>query len=181
MPQDSRFPNSSYIPSATIPLATSIEALPRVPLLSIYLRREEILSSIVTLILHHLGLRGMREQKVKQQSCTQRLYTTVRRSVGEYEAHGRPVRQGKCISEGSGESVNQLSAKRSRCIFEGEKVRTTDETDEEIRGQDEPQVKKVKSSPDVRLACPYYKRNPAKYSEIGSCCGPGWDNISRLK
>jgi hypothetical protein len=33
----------------------------------------------------------------------------------------------------------------------------------------------------LRLACPYYRRNPLKYSSSRSCVGPGWDTVHRLK
>ncbi|KAK0719110.1 hypothetical protein B0H67DRAFT_459235, partial [Lasiosphaeris hirsuta] len=32
-----------------------------------------------------------------------------------------------------------------------------------------------------KLACPYYKRNPRKYSKWTSCPGPGWDEVHRVK
>lgn len=50
--------------------------------------------------------------------------------------------------------------------------------------EDRPRVKREKLSRDLsklRFACPYYKRNPAKYRTERTCTGPGWDNIPRLK
>ncbi|GAB1318649.1 metalloendopeptidase [Madurella fahalii] len=32
-----------------------------------------------------------------------------------------------------------------------------------------------------RFACPYYKRNPKRYSKWTSCPGPGWDEVHRVK
>jgi len=32
-----------------------------------------------------------------------------------------------------------------------------------------------------KLACPYFKRTPIKYSKWTSCPGPGWDEIHRVK
>jgi hypothetical protein len=37
------------------------------------------------------------------------------------------------------------------------------------------------SSNSPKLACPFYKRDPEKYSHIRSCVGPGWDSVHRLK
>lgn len=33
----------------------------------------------------------------------------------------------------------------------------------------------------VRFACPFYKRNPARYISSRSCPGPGWDDVHRVK
>jgi hypothetical protein len=32
-----------------------------------------------------------------------------------------------------------------------------------------------------KLACPFYKNNPAKYEDWRSCPGPGWDSVHRIK
>ncbi|KAH8886341.1 hypothetical protein GQ53DRAFT_612925, partial [Thozetella sp. PMI_491] len=32
-----------------------------------------------------------------------------------------------------------------------------------------------------RFACPYFKRNPRKYSRVTTCLGPGWTEIHRVK
>jgi hypothetical protein len=42
-----------------------------------------------------------------------------------------------------------------------------------------PKGKEIERPP--LFACPYYKNNPARYSNERGCCGPGWYNISRLK
>lgn len=33
----------------------------------------------------------------------------------------------------------------------------------------------------VKYACPFYKRNPARYISFRSCPGPGWDDVHRVK
>ncbi|KAF6802447.1 KilA-N domain-containing protein [Colletotrichum sojae] len=33
----------------------------------------------------------------------------------------------------------------------------------------------------LRLACPFFKRNPGKYQQRGSCTGPGWATAHRVK
>ncbi|KAF3026681.1 hypothetical protein E8E14_014607 [Neopestalotiopsis sp. 37M] len=35
--------------------------------------------------------------------------------------------------------------------------------------------------PTLKLACPYFKRDPSKYKGRQACTGPGWSSISRLK
>ncbi|KAH6659137.1 hypothetical protein BKA67DRAFT_6707 [Truncatella angustata] len=40
---------------------------------------------------------------------------------------------------------------------------------------------KVENSPALKLACPYFKRDPTKYAGRQACTGPGYDSISRLK
>lgn len=32
-----------------------------------------------------------------------------------------------------------------------------------------------------RFACPYYKHDPGKYRQERTCCGPGWQDLHRLK
>jgi hypothetical protein len=32
-----------------------------------------------------------------------------------------------------------------------------------------------------KLACPYFKHDPAKYRQWRVCCGPGWGSIHRVK
>lgn len=33
----------------------------------------------------------------------------------------------------------------------------------------------------VRYACPFCKHNPAKYKHVKTCCGPGWEDVHRVK
>lgn len=35
--------------------------------------------------------------------------------------------------------------------------------------------------PTLKLACPFFKRDPSKYKGRQACTGPGWSSISRLK
>ncbi len=58
--------------------------------------------------------------------------------------------------------------------------------DEEDKGEDEDDhsKKRMNSGPEAsqrRLACPFFKRNPPRYSEERSCVGPGWLTVHRLK
>jgi hypothetical protein len=50
--------------------------------------------------------------------------------------------------------------------------------------EDKPSVKRSKndkSPPALKLACPFFKRDPTKYAGRQACTGPGWSSISRLK
>ncbi|KAI1877670.1 hypothetical protein JX265_003678 [Neoarthrinium moseri] len=40
---------------------------------------------------------------------------------------------------------------------------------------------RVSSSPALKLACPFFKRDPTKYSNRQACTGPGWTSLARLK
>jgi hypothetical protein len=42
-------------------------------------------------------------------------------------------------------------------------------------------ARKISLSNGPKLACPFYKRDPEKYSQNRSCVGPGWDSVHRLK
>ncbi|KAK1752041.1 hypothetical protein QBC47DRAFT_306505 [Echria macrotheca] len=41
--------------------------------------------------------------------------------------------------------------------------------------------KTVAGGSSKKFACPYFKRNPKKYSKWTSCPGPGWDEVHRVK
>jgi hypothetical protein len=32
-----------------------------------------------------------------------------------------------------------------------------------------------------RLACPFFKHDPETYGAVRTCCGPGWEQVHRLK
>lgn len=37
------------------------------------------------------------------------------------------------------------------------------------------------SKPDLRLSCPFFKRDPRKHTKHRSCAGPGWPTVHRIK
>ena len=42
--------------------------------------------------------------------------------------------------------------------------------------------KRAKREPGgKKLACPFARREPVKYATVKTCCGPGWDNVHRIK
>lgn len=32
-----------------------------------------------------------------------------------------------------------------------------------------------------KYACPFCKHDPARYKNVKTCCGPGWDDVHRVK
>jgi hypothetical protein len=32
-----------------------------------------------------------------------------------------------------------------------------------------------------KFACPFCKHDPGKYRSVKTCCGPGWDDVHRVK
>jgi hypothetical protein len=46
-------------------------------------------------------------------------------------------------------------------------------------GTDRVDIKRLRTA--RKLACPFFKHNPEKYGRKRTCCGPGWDTVSRLK
>lgn len=32
-----------------------------------------------------------------------------------------------------------------------------------------------------KYACPFSRHEPAKYKHVKTCCGPGWDDVHRVK
>ncbi|KAK1523793.1 uncharacterized protein CCOS01_08880 [Colletotrichum costaricense] len=63
--------------------------------------------------------------------------------------------------------------------------RAPGEEEEEDEGNQLPRAKLSKVQEDanvgVKLACPFFKHNPRKYKSQRPCCGPGWDQVHRIK
>jgi hypothetical protein len=61
----------------------------------------------------------------------------------------------------------------------------TGESNNEDSGSEEndrsPKSAKHTSQGSLRLACPYFRRNPQKYMEHRTCVGPGWTTVHRVK
>lgn len=80
----------------------------------------------------------------------------------------------------SGSRVSPIEQSRQHS-----RKRRTDEEEEAEDGQTPPfKVQRLRDEPGAvapRLACPYFKRNPGKYQQRGSCIGPGWVTAHRVK
>jgi hypothetical protein len=74
-------------------------------------------------------------------------------------------------------SSNSQSSKRSN--GDGRFPHSDDQDD----GNKRPRIlsSSEEDSSSRRYACPFYKHNPIKYSQRGSCTGPGFKSISHLK
>ncbi|KAI3557421.1 hypothetical protein CABS03_12006 [Colletotrichum abscissum] len=63
--------------------------------------------------------------------------------------------------------------------------RAPGEEEEEDEGNQLPRAKLSKVQEDTivgaKLACPFFKHNPRKYKSQRPCCGPGWDQVHRIK
>jgi hypothetical protein len=78
------------------------------------------------------------------------------------------------------------SSSQARPAVSGSK-RSHDEMDEEGNDGHEEENGKIKlikldeEFKGLKFACPYYKRNPAKYQSWIACPGPGWGTVHRVK
>lgn len=104
-----------------------------------------------------------------------------------YGSSGRQV-TAQCFGESSssGCQSSKLSTPRSnRQDGLSRKRKSGQESEEEPSDQEGP-LQKVDDFRDdqkkgPRLACPYFKHDPAKYGTRQTCCGPGFDTIHRMK
>ncbi|KIW09128.1 hypothetical protein, variant 1 [Verruconis gallopava] len=84
--------------------------------------------------------------------------------------------------------------KRSRSEYKqtaktGTGFNSEENDDDENSGEDDDSRKRSKAPralirdriPTLKLACPFYKRNPQRYQNCRPCRGPGWDTAHRVK
>jgi hypothetical protein len=141
------------------------------------------------------------------------LTTTVTQKVGPWRrgvltaSHGLASTESEQAASSNGRIDDSTSNSRKRQRASNPSTRTTEAGDEDERNDDEhddsddggQDPKRRRSSPASalvpllpRLACPFYKRNPAKYSaqstgdsksttNYRACAGPGFKSIQRLK
>ncbi|KAK4162988.1 hypothetical protein QBC43DRAFT_69153 [Cladorrhinum sp. PSN259] len=81
---------------------------------------------------------------------------------------------------GGGASAKRLLGKRARSPDEADdKAPATTPTAHPIKTT---RKKRVKPSPTgPQFACPFCKHDPAKYRNVKTCCGPGWEDVHRVK
>ncbi|KAI0127451.1 hypothetical protein BJ170DRAFT_372801 [Xylariales sp. AK1849] len=151
------------------PLVESCQVPPSASILSLSLDRVAILESITTIVLQHI--RACVMKKYGDQLAT---HTLRSRSSQEGQIEASELNTAT-------ESVKRILGKRSRSHTERVNNSVTGKTEDDAKGLDHPAVKRLKPCHQQKLACPYYKCDSARYSVISSCCGPGWDTISRLK
>ena len=79
---------------------------------------------------------------------------------------------------------NTVSAPANR---RAKRARDDEESAVEQRGLEETGLrttrkKRVKRDTSGRkYACPFSKHDPGKYKNVKTCCGPGWDDVHRVK
>jgi hypothetical protein len=86
----------------------------------------------------------------------------------------------------SSSSYGHSSHNSNRRLGRGKRLALDQDSDEEDRDEDgkkRPKRNKGSKNGDCTplLACPYYKRDPAAHCKIGSCTGPGFKSVSRVK
>lgn len=86
------------------------------------------------------------------------------------------------IASSSGNSNGRFGGSRKRTRDESDSSSPNDDGDDkdEHSGPESTSPKSRQSTPQ-KFACPYFKRNPRKHQQYGSCSGPGWDTVHRLK
>jgi hypothetical protein len=91
-------------------------------------------------------------------------------------------------TEATGPFDNSSSSRSDALSYTGEKrARRMDEDDgdeedrKDKRNNNNKRVDPSSDSQRLRLACPYFKRNPASCAGIRTCTGPGWPSIHRVK
>jgi hypothetical protein len=124
---------------------------------------------------------------------TQECYKWFTSVFGIVECAGGGKR--KRPAERSGDDVGSSNA-NSGPPAGGQKRRQFDEDDgrggaqgngddEDDDGGEDRAAGKKRSKRDVdkgfKFACPFLKHDPAKYENQRTCCGPGWDDVHRVK
>lgn len=108
-------------------------------------------------------------------------FDTISQTHGAGGSSRRPKSNHSNSSSSSAGTPQKTSQKRS--------VSHRDSFDDSDPGrdgndQDRPAVKKSRNDPPpptLKLACPFFKRDPSQYKGRQACTGPGWPSISRLK
>ena len=101
-----------------------------------------------------------------------------------FDASGsHPGRSGKPPGSGTGATTSKLAGQKRVLQDDDDRDGSRDEDEEDGSGKDR---NKKRSKTDVhddrpRFACPYFKRDPAKFKNARTCCGPGWTEVHRIK
>jgi hypothetical protein len=89
----------------------------------------------------------------------------------------------KALMTSSRSGIGQTSrglAGQKRQLQEDE--RDGSQSGREENGQRNRNIKRAKTQDGISMfACPYYKRDPQKFKNCRSCCGPGWSSVHRVK
>lgn len=129
---------------------------------SVETRREQIIERVIAAITEWLRLRFL-------QAHAKAAQATSNPAVVASGPSG--------ISSQSSQSQSQPDHKRKRSEDESEN------SDSDRTKRPNPKVgnNKGKEKEGLRYACPYFKHNPVKYQQWGTCLGPGWEEVRRVK
>ncbi|KAH6622707.1 hypothetical protein F5144DRAFT_517136 [Chaetomium tenue] len=85
------------------------------------------------------------------------------------------------VSSASAAAVSAVAGPRRR-VKRGRED-DVDESGPGAAGGDKAKKKKVnpKEPNEKTFACPFCKHDPAKYKKTKTCCGPGWEDVHRVK
>jgi len=115
------------------------------------------------------------------------MLTQLRTAAKDSEQDGEveTQRAGTSSAQGQndhGKSVQKYQRHATWPSVVGKK-RSTNAEDSSDDDDDEKRPRKiiVQNENSPKLACPYYKYNPHRFSSERSCSGPGWPNMQRLK
>ncbi|KAH8901149.1 TPR-like protein [Thozetella sp. PMI_491] len=107
-----------------------------------------------------------------------RLWFSLRQHTAQNTNSDTSDTQGSSRSLATGSSGSLPRAKKRKIGDNGNNIGDDDFSDAE---QDDTSSGKGKEIEQLKLACPYFKYNPAKYKTWGHCPGPGWSDIHRVK
>jgi hypothetical protein len=117
-------------------------------------------------------------------------YVSIRASTPEREEDGEveTQRTGNSFEQGGldhGRSVQKHQRHATWPSMAGKKrsanVEESSDDDNDDDDEKRPRKSNTHKEKSSRYACPFYKRNPHRFSSERSCSGPGWPNIQRLK
>lgn len=128
------------------------------------LRKKEFLEKLMAIVRECLdkGLEPLEEQ-CDGEGCSSQSHGS---SSASAPAATKPNAAGKKRQHGKGrDNSNESDNEEDRNRGKGVKRAKTERPKE----------------PQPRYACPYLKYAPERYSKVKTCCGPGWDQIHRVK
>lgn len=127
-------------------------------------RKEQIIGRVIMAVTEWLRLRFL-------QAHAKAAQTTANPSEGVSGPSG--------ISSQLSQSQSQPDRKRKRS--EDESENGDGDGDKTKRPNPKADNDKGKGKEGLRFACPYFKHNPMKYQRWGTCLGPGWEEVRRVK
>ncbi|KAI0153719.1 hypothetical protein BJ166DRAFT_364684 [Pestalotiopsis sp. NC0098] len=90
-----------------------------------------------------------------------------------FESGSRPESTSRHSYHGSPSDALDVPSKRKRSVERN--------TVSELDHRESRATKRTRPSGNLKFACPYFKRDPTRYTRRQACSGPGFTSISRLK